>query len=65
MTRALALFLFVAALALVAAPGCQKSSEVSNPKIDLKGKAPPIQPVAPGGVPGHKGAKQGPSGSST
>jgi hypothetical protein len=61
MTRAVALLLVVAALTFVAAPGCKRSSETNDPKVDLKGQPPPIQPVQPAG--GGPAAKQGPASS--
>jgi hypothetical protein len=59
MTRAVALLVLAAALTLVAAPGCQRSSGGSDPKVDLKDKPPPIQPMQPAGAPGGKAVKQG------
>jgi hypothetical protein len=61
MIRAVAVLLFAAALTLLAATGCSRSTEVRDPKIEFKDK-PPIEPVEPGGVPGPKGVKKGPTG---
>jgi energy-converting hydrogenase Eha subunit F len=60
MLRAVVMVLFAATLMLLAATGCQRSTETTDPKVQVKDKQ-PIQPVQPGGVPGTKGAKTGPA----
>jgi hypothetical protein len=59
MNRAVAMVLSVAALTLLVATGCQRSTEVTNPKAEFKDKGPAS--IQPAGAPGTKSPKKGPA----